>query len=468
MEFRKDSVRLLDVVADTNAGWINPDPIGQRATVQSGQKKAQGILDSILGGYSIGTITVRDISTDPKNQKIYPGVKWLVVDGGHRIRAIRDFQASRLATLDKKTYRTMSDEEREQFENVCLSFDVYTCTDEEATQIFCRLNKATPVSDIEMIMANDISPITKEIRSRVKSYKEYGNNNIHDLFAITTKADGTQKPTHWPTDINPGGKWFEYVGVVILKVLGKGNIDAGLPVLSEAVKKDQPIPSEVYKKVDQMLTDALRIASDKNKKLNGDIFAAFQAVWFALYENNKTFAIKDCEKFSRAFFTAHSTLTGYGAHRYDTEVRTFATGARNPSKIKTKTKTETVRLFVRRGITKFGNPAEQNEVAELYLHEMERCIPLSEFILTRDERRTVSKDRKFEMLAQQGFRCAIDGLPLDIHDAIFGHDTAWALGGTIEDGAIIRKEHNTNMGTVTLDEYRMILADRQKKAVVMK
>jgi len=67
------------------------------------------------------------------------------------------------------------------------------------------------------------------------------------------------------------------------------------------------------------------------------------------------------------------------------------------------------------------------------------------------------------MLALQDFKCAIDGQALNIDDAIFGHDTAWADGGQIEEGAIIRKVHNVNMGTTTLDEYRLILEMRKQK-----
>lgn len=455
MLYTQETSRLQDVVSYTIAGHINPDPIGQRPPVQSGPKKAQGIIDSILRGFSIGTITVRDIKNDPENQLIYPGVKWLVIDGGNRIRAIRDFHAGRFPTLDGKTYLTLTDEERKQFEDTILSFYVYTCNNIEATEIFRRLNTVTPVNQIEMIMANDVSSVAKNIRSRVKSYKEYGYNTPLEIFSTKTKPDGSIKSAYWTSDINPRRKWDEYVGVAYLKAIGGGNVNAGLDALEELVENDPQIPSDAHKVVDTFFSDVYEIANSLNKKLNSDVFAALQAVWFALYERNKVFNIKYHYKFAQEFFKAHAILTGIAKNNYDSEVRDFSTGDRGT----TKRKTEIVRTFARTAISNFANPSEQHEVAQLYLAEMD----ISSCVIFRDQRRTVSKDKKFDMLAQQGFVCAIDGEPLDINDAIFGHDTAWAHGGQIEDGVIIRKTHNVNMGTTTIDEYRMILELRKKK-----
>ena len=85
-------------------------------------------------------------------------------------------------------------------------------------------------------------------------------------------------------------------------------------------------------------------------------------------------------------------------------------------------------------------------------------------ITVLDSTRSLTKAEREEALAAQGYVCAIDGLPLDLDDAVFGHDTPWCKGGRSElsNGAMIRHEHNRDMGTVTLDEYRMILSMRNK------
>lgn len=443
---------MTQVIQDVRDGLINPDPIGQRPPVTTGPKKSQGIINSILNRYSIGTITVRDIADDLENQKTYPDVKWLVVDGGNRIRALRDFRNGNIITTDGKSYRSLSEEEKDLFDNAELTFQVYTCDDHQATEIFRRLNTVTPVNQIEMIMANDTAQITKEIRTRVKSYKEYGYNNSHPIFDIETKADGKLKPKYWNTPVNPRRKWDEYVAIVFIKVMGGGNVNAGLDEIEGFVNKDPVITSKVETLADRFFNDALEVIKSVDIKMNANSFGAFQSVWFELLERNKVFAISDHKKFSEEFFKAHTTLTGQTPNKYDDLIETFPTKERGSSK----TVKEIVKKFARGAIKYPSNPSEQHAVAGLYLGLMD----IKSCVLFRDERRSITKDEKFELLVNQDFRCFIDGEPLDIKDAIFGHDTAWSKGGQIEDGAIIRKVHNVNMGTTTLDEYRNILKMR--------
>jgi hypothetical protein len=457
MEYiNEKQIPMMDIIMDVNAGIINPDPIGQRPNITSGWTKAQGIIESLITGFPVGSIAVRDITNDVPNQLVYPGVKWLIIDGGHRIRAIRDFQRGEFTTFDDRNYRQLTDEEKANFDRG-LTFTVCICTDQEATTFFRRLNTVTPVNRIEMIMANDVSNVARVIRSMVKSYKEYKYNEIHPIFETQTKHGGKIKAKHWNTDVNPRRRWDEYVGIAILKTLGGGNVNASLDALDDAVEEDIEVSDKAIKTVNRFFDDALEItrAMGATKKMNGDTFAALQAVWFALYEQNKSFVIKDHYNFATEFYGAHATLTGLTRHKFDTEVRDFKSGPRGS----VKTKTETVRGFARTAIKNFANPSEQSEVAKLYLNEMN----IKRTVLFRDDRRTVSKDRKFDMLALQDFKCAIDGQSLSIDDAIFGHDTAWANGGQIEEGAIIRKIHNVNMGTTTLDEYRLILEMRKQK-----
>ena len=88
----KNTVKELAQLAKKK---INPNPIGQRPPVSVGYNKSKGIIDSLLKGFSIGEITLRDIREDALNQKIYKGCDFLVIDGGHRLRAIRDFYCSK-------------------------------------------------------------------------------------------------------------------------------------------------------------------------------------------------------------------------------------------------------------------------------------------------------------------------------------------------------------------------------------
>ena len=454
---------IQDVLNEVTVGIINPDPIGQRPPVQSGWKKSQGIIDSILRGFSVGTITVRDIKNDSKNQKVYKGVDWLVLDGGNRIRAIRDFMRGRFATkkcedlpqISNKTFLQLSEEYRLKLEETDLQFTVYTCNDSEGTQIFRRLNTVTPVNQIEMIMANDTSTPAKIIRSAVKSYKEYGYNKINPLFEITTKSDGSTKAVHWATDVNPRRKWDEYVAIALLKSISGGNFDAGLQRIEKMVDEDWDISKSNLDTANRFLQDIKLIMDEmgSKKKLNSDIFAALQCVWFGLLEKNKVFKIEDYNTFAKEFFKAHRELTGTNPSELDERTFKFNTGSReNPG-----TKTEIVRKFARTAIKNFANPAEQHEASRLYLTLMN----IDDAILNPQETRSADAKTRFDKLVEQNYLCAIDGEPLNFDDAVWGHDTAWRNGGQLEDGAVIRNTHNRDMGTTTLEEYRMILRLRK-------
>lgn len=455
MEYQVEIKTVLEVINDTNAGFINPDPIGQRPATTSGNGKSQAIIDSILNGYSVGAITVRDIKDDAKNQKIYDGVNWLALDGGHRIRAFRDFFKGYFP-VNGKIFRTLSDEERKKFEETKLIFYVYTCTDIEATEIFRRLNTVTPVNTIEMIMANDASNIAKEIRSRVKSYHEYNYNQIHEIFETRNTPHGKTKSVHWSTDINPRRKWDEFVAVVMLKAIGRGNVAAGLDEIAKLVETDPEISTDTLKLVDRFLTDALTIAKSKNMKMNTALFGSLHCVWFGLQERYN-FRIDDYKKFAQEFFRVNSLFKGKNPNKYDTETITFKTGPRGTLK----EDTDTVKKFARMATEYPSNPAAQHAVAEMFLAEMN----IDDCITILDKNRTMDRNTKFDMLAQQGFVCALDGEPLDIEDAIYGHDFAHAKGGKTDflNGKIIRKSHNQDMGTLSFDEYVMVLEMRKTK-----
>lgn len=436
---------VSDLNIESTNGTINPNPIGQRPPVSEGWGKAKGIISSIIKGYSIGSITLRDISNDTDNQKVYSGTQYLVIDGGHRIRSIRDYMMNKFAVEDKR-FIDLSDTEQSELMNVQINIISYSdITNRQATEIFRRLNTVTPVNAMEMIMSNDTSNFAKEIRSRVSFYSEY-ENKVHPLFDSVSKNGKKPSPVNWSTDVNPRRKWDEFVALAIVKVIGGGNTNAGLELVEDLVENDAPVSSKKLKVVDQFLTDVLEIRKSLNKKVNTDTFSAMQAVWFGLYERSKEFKITDYKSFAQQFYKAHSVLTGNNTNKYDTMVKEFKINEH-------KTENKIVKEFARRAIRNYSNSIQQREVSALYIDMMN----ITTNTLFRDERRSVSRDVKFNMLANQNFLCAIDGKELDIDDAIFGHDTPWSKGGQIEDGMIIRKSHNVDMGTMTISEYKAYL-----------
>ncbi len=454
--YQVETKTLRQIIEDTRYNRINPDPIGQRPPTTSGHGKSQNIIDSILKGYSVGAITVRNIENDVELQKIYKGTKWLVIDGGHRIRAFKSFAAGDFP-VNGKLFLQHTEEEINAFLDTNLTFYIYDCDNVQATEIFRRLNTVTPVNTIEMIMANDVSNVAKEIRSRVKSYKEYDYNDIHEIFQIKATNNGKLKSVHWSTDINPRRKWDEFVAVALLKAMGRGNVAAGLDEIADLVENDPDISSDTLKIVDRFLTDTLTISKEKNLKLNTAMFGSMHCVWFGLMERHGSFRIDNYKKFANEFFRVNSLFKGKNPNKYDSEIITFKTGPRGTLK----QDTDTVKKFARMATEYPSNPAAQHQVAEMFLDEMN----LDDCITILDTNRTMDKRTKFDMLASQGFTCFLDGEPLDIHDAIYGHDFAHAKGGKTDflNGKIIRKSHNQDMGTLSFDEYVLILEMRKNK-----
>jgi hypothetical protein len=266
---------------------------------------------------------------------------------------------------------------------------------------------------------------------------------------------GDEKSRFFDMAPNHRRKWDEYVFLALIKSQGGGNVDAGISTFYEAVdqeyKGNNIANKTVMKNVERFLDDVSGFATERKPyKLNTDIFAALQCVWFALYEKNKNFKIDDYNKFYESFMAVYSLLTGNADTSYNNKTITY------------NGETHLIKEFVRKNMTNFANGSVQKEVAKYFLAEFSED-PADYGVIFRDSKRSLTTSEREQKLALQGFKCAIDGQPLKLEDSVWGHDTAWAQGGELMDGAVIRKTHNRDMGTTTLDEYRMILELRKGK-----
>lgn len=428
-------------------GKLNPDPIGQRPPTSQGYTKSQDIIRSLLSGVGIGMVTLRDISQDPEMQKVYPGVLYLVIDGGHRVRALVKFYTNKFAVNNKK-YKDLGID----LNNYPVALDITICTSKEAVEKFRNLNQTTPVNFMEMLMCDDQSEICRHVRSFTRHYAEY-DNEAHDLFETVFDKTGTEKAKWFDMAPNHRRKWDEYAFIALLKAIGGGNDDAGQFHIEELVKQEYAGNNRVTKKVlatvDRFFTDILSIQSKRYKKLNTDIFAALQLTWFELYNLNPEFKIADYDEFHESFMQAYTLLTGTADTSYNRETIQYGS------------ETHFLKEFMRKNITNFANADLQKLCAERFLKEM--GTPEEYGVVFRDSKRSLTTSEREQKLAIQGYKCAIDGQPLKLEESVWGHDTAWAQGGQLENGAVIRKTHNQNMGTATIDEYRMILQHRSKK-----
>jgi hypothetical protein len=291
-------------------------------------------------------------------------------------------------------------------------------------------------------MSDDISQICKEVRSLTQYYPEY-RNKPHSLFERTINRNDEEVSVKFNTYPNPRREWDKYVFVAIHKVIGGGNIDAGerdsQTLIELEYKGENKVNKTVMKRVNEFLDDVEDFQRYNYIKLNGDIFSAFQLVWFDLYSRNDSFKITDMESFFDEFKRAYTLLTGK-----DTTY--------NERTIIIDGLTVNLKEYVRKNMKNFSNGKAQREVAKIFREEM-ISDPKDFGVTFRDSKRSLTTTERDEKLALQGYRCAIDGMPLKLQDSVWGHDTAWAKGGKLEDGAVIRKTHNRDMGSMTIEQY---------------
>jgi len=445
-ETKKYTITQIATLASTQK--LNPDPIGQRPPVDSGWGTSQGIIDSIITGFSIGELTLRDIRGDDAQEVYGSGTDFLVIDGGHRIRAIRDYIAGRFA-WGKMKYSELDEAVRQAFDNIQINVTEYKCTAPEATEIFRRLNISTPVNEMERIMANDQSEVARQIRTRTRFYREY-KNDPHPLFEVVARNQAPEKPTRWESKvINERRVWDRWVAIALLKSEAKGHIDAGYPAISKRVDEDDEISKKTLEILDKFLDDVCLVSTSCNRQFNPRMYSLFMHTWFEMLSRDPKFKIDNHKQFGQKFFKALAHLVGVKSDKYEDVKREFQIDLNKRERIE-------VKQFAKNAATNFANIYQQREVANLFLEEMG---DLFDCVTIREVKRSETKYNIQDMLALQDYKCEIDGLPLDIENAIFGHDLSWGKGGNHDDARVVRKIHNQDMGATTIDQYRRILIE---------
>lgn len=432
------------IVNLANQGKLHANPIGQRPPVISGHSKSIGIINALILGYGIGMITIRDIRDDEEMQKVYPGVDYLVIDGGHRVRAMVDYHNDKFR-INGNFYKQSAVD----FSKIEVPVEIKICTSPESIEIFRNVNETTGVNPIEMIMCDDQSEICKEVRSRTSYYKEY-NNTPHELFdSYYDNKKQKNISSYFSCAPNHRREWDKYIFVAIHKTIGKGNVDAGEAIseklIEQEYKGNNKVNKTVLKTVDRFLDDVLSFQQTRGNtvKLSGDLFSAFQLVWFGFYGKNQNFKIEDMRKFHNKFMDIYALLTSKTIDtRYNKETIDFDDEVVN------------IKEFFRSNMKNFANGRTQKKCEELFFKELdiEDCG-----VVFREDKRSITTLEREAKLAAQGYVCAIDGKPLNLEDSVWGHDTPWSKGGSLMDGAVIRKSHNRDMGCMTLSQYRKFI-----------
>lgn len=416
---------------------LHPNPIGQRPAVPSMTKPIE-IINAMLDGFFTGAILIRDIrpsdDVDPKfwkaARKKYPGRDFLIIDGGHRSRALRDFEENKIVSQYGKINQ-IDQSEANDFFDTQETVIIFRCTSKQATQIFRTINTVTYVNEMEKIMANEDSETSEYIRKNTASYAEY-RNQPHELFSVKIKR-GTNNhiiPSNFSQqNINPRREWDELVAVVLIKCLaGMKNVDAGYSVIEDLVDDDEPLSETVQKKVRTTLDDALKVLKFAKKSSYTKVsFGVFQLVYFEIMGQGGR--IINFDEFSRLLWSANAKLD----RKYDKD------GLSIMSKKKA-----------------FAKGEEQSSLAKEYIEEMGDLEGVVNFAP-----RTASHDQQYKELAEKGFKDG-DGNTLEMKNAEFLHLKPHSEGGT--EGIVERKSLNHIIPTY--EEALMLQKLREEKGAI--
>ena len=440
LDYKK--VNAMELYLMLDSGDLNPDPIGQRPPTSSGPKKSIGIIKSLIEEFGVGMITIRDISNDPIAQAIY-GCKYLVIDGGHRCRAIMQYFKGKI-TINGERYLD-SDIDLKDYD---IILDIRECTAAESCILFRNINTTTPTNFMEMIMSDEESLNCKFIRSQTSYVKEYGNE-VHSLFKHHIDGQGNQKIDHWDNNhVNPRRKWDEYVAIACIRAAAKGNVDAGQPAIEELSTAPE-VSSRVKKEVDKFLNACAELRKFRQNAMNADVMGAFTLFYFGIMGEFKSGFRINSKRFYQDFMKAHFLLTGKKDKTLEDEI------------IQTSDGDAFVKEYVRKNIKNFANGAEQDYIYSLYMSQISDLD-----VIKIDEKRTETKNVKEEMLALQDYKDALTGKELTLGSSALSHSLGHSLGGqtTDENTYIADQDINRLIGLLDKEkakEFLKLLAETE-------
>ena len=429
---------------------IHSDPVGQRLPTNSAHDslKNKRIIECILNGTGIGLITVRNIENcnEKEVKRLYKNHKALVIDGGHRTRAIKLFIAGKFAVQigpKKKRFKDFSVDERETFMNSSISLEYKVCTSRQAIEIFRAVNSTTKVNAYEMIMADDQSAICKYVRTLSKTYSEYDNNDTHNIFDIKYDSDGVPTSKHFST-VNERAIWHTYVFIALHKAIARANVDAGdkdtKMLIDQESKGAFVLTSDIKNTVTKFFNDLLAFQRIFKERITIDIFGAFQCVWFELLNEHKKFSI-DMEDFNTAFRKTKVKLTGTKDRTYQDETIKNIDG-----------NTVNIKEEVRKSVKAFSVGKIQSWAAKIIIKELG---PLEDCGVTvLETKRSYSRKDRQELLDSQLGRCWMCDETVSVDECELAHDTPYSKGGKVEDGVAMCKKCHPKQGLMTLNQFR--------------
>jgi hypothetical protein len=346
------------------------------------------------------------------------------------------------------------------------------CSSKNAGVIFKALNQGTAVKRYEHIMADENSYYCEVVRKITRTYKEYGKEpTAHALFTITYDPKAGEKAKYFDSP-NERGNWWWFAFSTLMKVKGNGNVLCGPAHAEDLIESEtsgtklSPAHSNTYTKFFDDTLDfqesSFKHISEKTR-LCQNYFFIFQSIWFELLSNHKVFVFDwGSEGFAYNLKTAVAQLQGSDL------LETLPWGGTKKKPLRVM-RSDIIKKFP----TRCDMPDHQIFVTNLVLQVM-GITDISDKealkkigITVRDKARGPKTSKREQALLQQNGICAIaadvcsrKGKKMKLSECEFGHDKAYAAGGTTEDGAVICKVCNKKMGERSFAQYESDVRNR--------
>lgn len=421
---------------------IDCQPLAQRLPVTEGPEKREGIIDLMIKGIDIGQITL--VKNTEGSLYIYDSL-----DGGHRKRYIHGFYNNKF-TVNGKYFNQLNAIEKTVFQNYTLSFVIYEPLDVFTRgYIFRALNTVTDVNHMEMLNSFGDIAIANLVRFSVRSVQGY-DNSTHELFSPSANPKNAYRYLDFN---NKRLKTEELLARVVFRytqsdLLGASS-DEDLKAMYQSQKLDMSLLSKKTKEhCDFLLKCAI------NKKTGGltqQDFKMLSFLYFYMVDTYGKFKIESYEDFMTAFRTALLEVSDnkgkYGKIPNDVD---FDTKARMVSEAFT---------------SYLGAPHHEKKIKQTVIWLLKE-FEIKNYITILDSKRAFTKDEREKQLLKQNCVCDIDGLPLTLDEGHAGHILSHTNGGksTPDNMKMIRACHNTAMGSMNLEDYRVIWLQNNKKA----
>lgn len=433
---------------------IECNPIGQRPPVPDYQNiKKEGIIRSILWRINIGEITiVRNVAS------MLSKFIWDSLDGGHRKRYIWEYMNNEF-TVDGKYFNQLSKKANKYFLNYSITFVFYEPMNNFTKGVlFRKINDSTHINHQEELNSYGNTAIANMIRETVRQIKlnnEQFTTRNHPIFETTRSTSGLTYNYKFIDFKNDRLFIDELITQLVYRYTQKsllgGTSNENSQNMYISLANNEKIVKTLHKKLNIHLDILLKFAKAR-KNLFKDGLS--QKDWRLLnylicymIDEYKKFNIKDFDTFIKEYKTCYNLI--------------LEGGISNKTKINYKEKLHNVKWdekgrTISEAFKQYLNvPYDSRKIEQAvywFLDEFE----IKKYITILDKKRVYYVKEKEDQLIKQKFLCYIDNLPLLYAEAEAGHKIAHKKGGktNVDNLVMIRKIHNTNMGTMPLEQYK--------------